>query len=108
MAERSAGLEGSHAQCPGIMRGRPPMIYTSDAGHIWLFDRGPTLTADLAHTAWVQQTLGLAYAKACELIQDRVDAVQADAIAPIERHVLDGRHTETIVREHVPRITTEP
>ena len=84
------------------------MICTSDAGHIWLFDRGPTLTADLAHAAWVQQTLGLASAKPCKLIQDRVGAVQTVAVALIERHVLDVRHAEAIARQPAPRKTTGP
>lgn len=66
------------------------------------------MTADLTLAAWVQQTLGLAYAEACELIQDRVYAVQAVAVALIERHILDGRHAEAIARQHAPRKTTRP
>jgi hypothetical protein len=61
------------------------------------------LTADLALAARVRETLDSAYAEACELIQGRVDAVQAVAVALLERHVLDGRDAETIARQHVPR-----
>ena len=66
------------------------------------------LTADLALAARVHETLDSAYAEACKLIQDRIAAVQAVAVALIEHYVLDGRDAETIARQHAPRKTTGP